>query len=190
LKPISPLFRDQFDRDNPDSVHDPQSIKLRALEWLISQTVQKSGLRTVERQTEIHKDHGRIRKNVRLTAGFRKFFDTQLIYARVEPRIKEMFMGHSIGLDDHYFTPDIVENYVLHEYLKAVDNLTINEENRLRKKVRVLTEKQNEIELMKERHEQEMKFMHEKMNRIISMIQQNPVLVHVKPDVLVTRKVK
>jgi hypothetical protein len=190
LKPSSPLFRNQFDRNDPDSVHDPEQIRLRALEWLISQTIQKSGLRTVERQTELHNDHGRIRKNVRLTAGFRKFFDTQLIYARVEPRTKEMFMGHSIGLDDHYFTPDIVENYVLNEYLKAVDNLTINEENRLKKKVKELTEKQSEIEVIKERHEQEMKLMHQKMNQIMSMIQQNPVLAHVKPDVLVTRKVK
>jgi hypothetical protein len=41
-----------------------------------------------------------------------------------------MFMGHSIGLDDHYFTPG--ENYVLQEYLKAANFLTINQENRLK----------------------------------------------------------
>jgi hypothetical protein len=50
-------------------------------------------------------------------------------------------MGHSIGLDDHYFTPG--DTYVLQEYLKAVDNLTINEENRLRIKVEELTKKKN-----------------------------------------------
>ena len=169
-------------------VRNPQPIKLRALEWLISQTIQKSGLRTVERQTESHNDHGRIRKNVRLTAGFRKFFDTQLIYSRVEPRTKEMFMGHSIGLDDHYYTPG--ENYLLQEYLKAVDSLTINEENRLKKQVKELTSKQSEIDIMNERHEQEMKLMHEKMNQIMSMIQKNPRLAHVKPDVLTNKGVK
>ncbi len=130
LTPKSAVFRDQFDRNDPDSVHNPQPVKLRAFEWLISQTIQKCGLRTVERQTEIYNEHGKIRKNVRLTAGFRKFFDTQLIYARVEPRTKEMFMGHSIGLIDHYFTPG--ENYVLQEYLKAANFLTINEENILK----------------------------------------------------------
>jgi integrase len=139
LTPNSPLFRDQFDRNDLDSIHTPQPVKLRALEWLISQTIQKCGLSTVERQTELSNEHGKIRKNVRLTAGFRKFFDTQLIYARVEPRTKEIFMGHSIGLDDHYFKPG--ENYVLQEYLKAVDNLTINEENRLKIKVEELTAK-------------------------------------------------
>lgn len=139
LTPKSPLFRDQFDRSDSDSISNPQPIKLRALEWLISQTIQKSGLRTVERLTEIPNEHGKIRKNVRLTSGFRKFFDTQLIYADVKPAIKEMLMGHSIGLDDHYFKPS--ESEVLQEYLKAVNALTVNEENRLKIKVEELSNK-------------------------------------------------
>jgi integrase len=137
LAPKSPVFRDQFDRNDPASVHDVKPLKLRTVERLISRTIEKSGIRTVERITDLHSEKGRIRKSVRLTAGFRKFFDTQLIYARVEPRTKEMFMGHSIGLDDHYFKPG--ESYVLQEYLKEVDNLTINEENRLKVKVKELT---------------------------------------------------
>ena len=105
LTPKSPLFRDQFDREDVVSIHDIKPLKLRTVERLISRTVEKSGIRTVERITELHSEKGKIRKNVKLTTGFRKFFDTQLIYARVEPRTKELFMGHSIGLDDHYFTP-------------------------------------------------------------------------------------
>jgi integrase len=130
LTPKSPVFRDQFDRNDPPSVHDVKPLKLRTVERLISRIIEKSGIRTVERITELHSEKGKIRKNVRLTAGFRKFFDTQLIYARVEPRTKEMFMGHSIGLDDHYFTPG--ENYVIQEYLKAASFLTINQEDRLK----------------------------------------------------------
>jgi hypothetical protein len=79
---------------------------------------------------------------------------------------------------------------VLQEYLKAVDSLTINEENKLKKQVRELTTKQSEIELMKQQHQNEMKHMREKLNEIMSMIQQNPVLAHVKADVLAKRKVK
>jgi integrase len=149
LVPSSPLFRDQFDRNDPDSVHNSQPIKLRALEWLISQTLQKSGITFVERQTELQGNHGRTRKDVRLTSGFRKFFDTQLIYSRVEPHFKEKFMGHSIGLDDNYFKPG--ENNALQEYVKAIDALTINEENRLKKQVKELTKKQSEIEYLKEK---------------------------------------
>ena len=55
-----------------------------------------------------------------------------------------MFMGHSIGLDDHYFKPG--ENDVLEEYLKAVDMLTINEEHRLKRKVDELTIKTRDSE--------------------------------------------
>jgi integrase len=161
----SPVFRDQFDRNDPDSIHNVKPLKLRALERLISRTIEKSGLRTIQRQTELqYNEHGRIRKDVRLTSGFRKFFDTQLIYADVRPAIKEMFMGHSIGYDDNYFKPS--ENDILEEYLTAVDWLTINEENRLKKQVKELTKKQDEIEIMKERHEQEMKDMRK---QIISM---------------------
>jgi len=75
LIPKSPLFRDQFDRNDPDSIHNVKPLKLRALERLISRTIEKSGLRIVERQTELqYNEHGKIRKDVRLTAGFRKFF--------------------------------------------------------------------------------------------------------------------
>jgi integrase len=92
LTPKSPLFRDQFDRNDPASIHNVKPLKLRAVERLISRTIEKSGLRTVERQTELHNEHGKVRKNVRLTTGFRKFFDTQLIYADVRPAIKETIL--------------------------------------------------------------------------------------------------
>jgi integrase len=183
----SPLFRDQFDRNDPGSIHNVKPLKLRAVERLISRTIEKSGIRTVERQTELqHNEHGKIRKDVRLTAGFRKFFDTQLIYADVRPAIKEMFMGHSIGYDDNYFKPS--ENDILEEYLTAVDWLTINEENRLKKQVKELTKKQGEIEVMKERYEQEIKDIHEQMNHIMLMIQQNPTLAQVKPEALLQKR--
>ena len=173
LTPKSPVFRDQFDRNDPASVHDVKPLKLRTVERLISRTIEKSGIRTVERITELHDEKGKIRKNVRLTAGFRKFFDTQLIYARVEPRTKEMFMGHSIGLDDHYFKPG--ENYVLQEYLKAVDSLTINEENRLKIKIEELTARNetNEYVIKNKLQEKEDKLnvMEERFNSMQSQMQ-------------------
>jgi hypothetical protein len=55
-----------------------------------------------------------------------------------------MLLGHSIGLDDKYYRPTTVQ--LLEEYLKAVDLLTISEENRLRKKVEELTPKSDEIQ--------------------------------------------
>jgi hypothetical protein len=48
-------------------------------------------------------------------------------------------------------------------YIGAIDDLTINEENRLRIKVDELTQKQDEIQLMRAKHEHEMKTMREEM---------------------------
>jgi hypothetical protein len=50
-----------------------------------------------------------------------------------------MLLGHKIGLASAYYRPS--EDEMLNEYLKAVDNLTINEETRLQKKVNELTTK-------------------------------------------------
>ena len=58
-----------------------------------------------------------------------------------------MLLGHSTGLDDKYYRPTSGE--LLQEYSKAIDALTINEENRLRKKVEVLKAKRDEIEMLK-----------------------------------------
>ena len=46
-----------------------------------------------------------------------------------------MLLGHKIGLASAYYRPS--EDEMLNEYLKAVDNLTINEENRLKRKVEI-----------------------------------------------------
>ena len=181
----SPLFRDQFDREDVISTHEVKPLKLRTVERLVSRTVEKSGIRTVERITELHSEKGKIRKNVKLTAGFRKFFDTQLIYAKVEKQTKELFMGHSIGLDDHYFTPE--DTHVLHEYLKAVDYLTINEEHRLRLKLDEITKKKDEIEAMELKHREEIGTIKQQMNQIMVMVQRNPRLANIKPEVLVDK---
>jgi integrase len=187
LAPKSPLFRDQFDREDADSIHNVKPLTLRAAERLLSRTIEKSGIRTVERITELHSEKGKIRKNVKLTAGFRKFFDTQLIFSRVEHKTKELFMGHSIGLDDHYFTPEILETHVLQEYLKAVDNLTINEENRLRIKLDDLTKEKDKIETMELKHREEIATIHEQMNHIMLMVQRDPRLANIKPEVLISK---
>ncbi|MDR4512972.1 MAG: hypothetical protein MRJ93_14855 [Nitrososphaeraceae archaeon] len=62
-------------------------------------------------------------------------FNSKCIEAGMNHYVKEMLMGDkvSLGLDIHYYRP--IENKLLQEYLKAVDALTVNEENRLRRKI-------------------------------------------------------
>lgn len=69
--------------------------------------------------------------------SFRYFFDTAVMNSDVRHEFKELFMGHSIGLDDYYYdakTPES-QSKILFEYSKAVDSLTISEENRQKKKI-------------------------------------------------------
>ncbi|MGD1837527.1 MAG: tyrosine-type recombinase/integrase [Nitrososphaeraceae archaeon] len=65
--------------------------------------------------------------------GFRKIFNTKCIEARINYNIKEMLMGHktSLGLDRNYYRPS--DSELLDEYIKVVDSVTINEENKLRR---------------------------------------------------------
>ena len=53
-----------------------------------------------------------------------------MIRSKVNPETREMLLGHSVGLSNSYYKQDA--NEILGEYLKAVDLLTINEENRLK----------------------------------------------------------
>ena len=65
--------------------------------------------------------------------GFRKFFTAQLINSKVNSEIRELLLGHKIGLASCYYRP--TEKEMLDEYMKAVNHLTINEENRLKFKL-------------------------------------------------------
>jgi integrase len=76
------------------------------------------------------------KSNIPACHGFRKFFTTQLVNARINPEIREMLLGHKIGLASVYYKP--TEEDMLLEYQKAINNLTINEENRLKIKVEQL----------------------------------------------------
>jgi integrase/recombinase XerD len=52
----------------------------------------------------------------------------------------------------------------------------------------------SKLKILEEKHLQQMKDLEEKMNhrfnQVLSMIQQNPILAHVKPDVLLERQIK
>ncbi|NOJ29763.1 MAG: hypothetical protein DA328_06295 [Nitrososphaeraceae archaeon] len=71
--------------------------------------------------------------------GFRKFFETECQKV-MKPLNISYLMSHDTGITQHYFKPK--EEELLDDYLKAVDLLTINEENKLKSKINELTEKE------------------------------------------------
>jgi integrase len=121
LTPESYLIRDHFDVNDPFRIPRAKPITLGTIKWKMIDIARRAGVRC---------------KDVKASHGFRKFFTTQLINSKVNPEIREMLLGHKIGLASAYYRPS--EQDMLSEYEKAIDNLTINEENRLRKKVEKL----------------------------------------------------
>lgn len=68
-----------------------------------------------------------------MSHGFRKFFTTQLVNSKLNAEIREMLLGHKIGLTSCYYRP--TEQEMLNEYYKAVPLLTVNNEERLKFKL-------------------------------------------------------
>lgn len=98
--------------------------------------------------------NGGKRMELMQTHGFRKFFETTCITNGMNESYVESAMGHKNGLKNAYFKPtdeQVLEgNDKTLGYVGAMPFLTINpteEENeRLRKKVRELTPKSDELE--------------------------------------------
>jgi integrase len=123
------LIREQFDiRDPPKK---SKAVKPETLARKLYDLSTRSGIRD---------------KELPICHGFRKFFTTQLVNARINPEIREMLLGHKIGLTGMYYKP--TEEDMLSEYMKAVNNLTINDENRLKMKVETLQIEKSELEML------------------------------------------
>jgi integrase len=151
----SPLLRNPFNANLPQvkKLNKPKQVK--SFVYPIYRIAIKAGLRTRtnNRQTQ--------HKNM-LDHAFRKNADTQMIKAGVEYNTKEYLLGHksSRGLDKHYDRTPVKDR--LSQYLKSVELLTINPENRLKKQVaeqeytiqHKLAEKDKQIEEMLRKQEQ------------------------------------
>lgn len=122
------LIRDQFDITDIEQIRNrSKGITLNTIKVLVNTILIKSGVKTVNGTQKY------IKKEVSKSHGFRKFFTTQVVNSEVNPEIREMLLGHKIGLASCYYRP--TEDKVLNEYLKAVGLLTVNEENRLKLKL-------------------------------------------------------
>ena len=142
LADTSPVFRTDFYAPDLFKVRNKiNPLSTVGVSIAVRDALQKAGrLPTITTEPTI-------RHEVQRNHGFRKFANTQMVQAKVDAAAKEMLLGHSIGLDDKYYRP--TPEQLLDEYLKAVDLLTIDENNRLRRKVEELTIKTSDISALK-----------------------------------------
>ena len=119
------------------SVNIPEKLNSIGIKRLIERALWTQGLRT-------KLTNGKKRHEFQTDHGFRKWFKTQTEISGMKPINIEILMGHSVGLSDSYYRA--TESELLEDYLKAIDFLTINEENKLRKKVKILEIETSRIE--------------------------------------------
>ncbi|PWU78662.1 MAG: hypothetical protein DLM72_21505 [Candidatus Nitrosopolaris wilkensis] len=143
IKPEFPLFREDFDPDQPDKVRRPKKLALPTVIGKIRSLLIRTGISEHHRLTEINR-RGKRRNEVQTCHGFRKYAVSAMGKARLNLEIRKMLTGHSIGVEGAYLRYDIEEMF--EEYTKAIDLLTIDEANRLKKKVADLEKETSEIQ--------------------------------------------
>jgi integrase len=88
--------------------------------------------------------NGKFRDSIPAVHGLRKFAITQMAKAKVDTEIAKLLTGYSIGVRAKYL--NYTDDDLLQEFLKAVDLLTIYEDNRLKKQVAALKEQNKDNE--------------------------------------------
>ena len=99
----SPLFREEFNIDNPIVVKSPKKVYPNVLGDQIRVNIYRSGIFEQQPLTEGQKP-GQRRYAIPRAHGFCKFFETNLIRSKVLEPIPELLLNHKseIGLKKHY----------------------------------------------------------------------------------------
>jgi len=147
------------------SINKPTRLTKDGVKALIDSALRRQGLRK-------NLEKGKKRHDLKLNHSFRKWRETQLILAGLKQQDINILMGHeNAGMIDHYYRPWIngqqkIDDYLIDEFLKASDHLSIQREYKLQNKLQSLEDKQNEISLMKSKHEKEMHEMRKKLSTL------------------------
>jgi integrase len=156
-------FNKKYSYHNPIPITYRSSItrnilipKLESINLRTRNTFSKNSINTVRQH----------RNNLHPCHSFRIFAITQMQRAKIDKTIQALLVGHSTGLDKFYYKPQEAE--ILQEYLKGIDFLTINNENRLKKQIQEFEYKNKENEyLIKARlheREEEIKILKQKFD--------------------------
>lgn len=147
IVPNTPLVREQFDKDDIFKIKYPRHVLLGTISKILSEKLIQAGIREVEHIKE-NQTMGQSRKEIPLIHGFRKFFNTALMNSDVHPSFKKLLMGHSVELDEVYYDNNSEKSQakLLEEYCKAINALTINEENRLKLENQEIRRRNNILE--------------------------------------------
>jgi integrase len=128
----------------------------RSLHSILEENIRNSGLR------KVNPDNNRFkRQTVPILHGFRKFFSSQLVEADLKTELRWLLEGHNLkGNDSNYVR--VSEKRLQQEYEKAINHLTINEENRLKRTVEILKIEKSKLETIAK----DVAFLKKKYNKL------------------------
>lgn len=139
ITPNSILLRYVFDiRSQVEIRGRVRGIQAATINSVIRDLNHFTGIKEVQHLTE-DKKPAKMRTSIMTCHGLRKFFDTTCTTGGMSPLYVEMLMGHKSGLKHVYFKPtwqEVLEgNDKMNGYISIINELTINNENRLKTEV-------------------------------------------------------
>jgi hypothetical protein len=138
-----------------------------------------------QQQQQKNRKNGRKMRPWKSIHGIRKTYKT-ITEQKMKPANIELLLGHKLGISSSYYKPNI-ERDILPDYLKVVDDLTINKEHRLSRQVQELQEKNKDKDYiiqgkLSEKDEQikalqdSIKFLSDTVNRALLADPENKIL--------------
>jgi hypothetical protein len=102
----------------------PIKLNLTTIKRTLSRALQAQNIR----QHPLDKENNQRRYEFKTAHGFRKYFKSNAERV-MRPLNIEILMDHKTGVSDSYYKP--TEHELLEDYLKAVDYLTINKDQKI-----------------------------------------------------------
>jgi site-specific recombinase XerD len=162
----SPLFRKDYNVREGTRTREVKPVTVRTIIRTVEVLLRNTGLRhqisiananetAGSRQPQLQSQSQYKRFHIMMTHGFRKFFETNAFKAGMDHMYLRRLMGQQSGLEDAYLKlseEELLEGDNKHAgYVDIIDQLTIDESNRLRREVQTLrVEKNSWQELRKE----------------------------------------
>jgi integrase len=148
----SPVFRTDYNAYGR-MIRKVEPCSTIAIMHTMDRLLRDIGLRGVGLENQKYK-----RQHIMRCHGFRKFFETNAFKAGMDNIYIRRHMGQKSGLEDSYLKlseEELLEGDSKHTgYVGIIDQLTINEENRLKRKVETLTMDRTKLESRLDRLEE------------------------------------
>jgi integrase len=157
----SPVFRTDYNAYGR-IMRQPKPATENAVTHTMDKLLKATGMRGFGLENQERK-----RRDIMRSHGLRKFFETNAFKAGMDNMYIRRLMGQKSGLEDAYLhlsNEELLEGDSMHVgYVGIIDQLTVNEENRLKRENQMLKVDINKYENMFERIEVLEKRMQEKL---------------------------